>query len=182
MTRLLSILLLATFIFNLGGYYFLFKVLEIKGYEELVQRLDNDDYSSEQLLELKIPIALPYSNYLVSDFKRVNGMFEHDGEAYKLVKQKLESDTLYIIAIKDIERKKLKATFKEFAKQTHDVPLSQKKHTNQVIKQLQKEYDTLTHHATHNRIGSQITFDTSSGEFTPLLQYQDVPTPPPQIG
>ena len=34
-------------------------------------------------------------------YERVNGEFEHNGEFFKLVKQKLENDTLNIVCIKD---------------------------------------------------------------------------------
>lgn len=173
-------MLLITFAFNLGGYYLLFKALQVTAHDQLIQRLDNEDYTEDQLVELKIPMSLPYSNYLVSDYKRINGRLEHDGEIYKLVKQKLEGDTLYLMAIKDTEEKSLISKFKDFTTKTHDIPLSQKKQSSQTLKQLQKEYNTLEYLLTIDRLGIWTKYcpaDYDSFLVSPLLE---VSTPPPQ--
>jgi len=90
---------------------------------EMILRLDSRGYSDEETITLKIPFSLPY--WMDSkDYERVNGEFEHQGEYYKLVKQKLEKDTLYVVCIKDVNEKKLFHVMADYIKLSNDLPSS----------------------------------------------------------
>jgi len=125
--KIFSAILLIVFTFNLGGYYVVFKLLQVSAHNDLIQKLETNQYSETQTIDLKIPISLPYSISPSNDFKRVDGRFEYNGDIYKLVKQKFENDTLHIICIKDHKEKRLINHFKEYAKNTHDSPGSSTK-------------------------------------------------------
>jgi hypothetical protein len=92
----------------------------------LTHQLDEGLYSSEETIELKIPITLPYPMQ-EQGFKRVDGKFEHQGEFYKLVKHKLANDTVYIVCIRDHQQKRLVKTMVDYSKVTNELPASSKK-------------------------------------------------------
>ena len=98
--KVLSILLLVVFLFNVGGYYIVFSGLRFQTDKQLSSRLDANEYDQDETIELKIAVTLPYP-VQSEDFQRVDGRFERDGQFYKLVKHKLQDDTLHIVCIRD---------------------------------------------------------------------------------
>ncbi len=112
--------------FNAIGYYGLFFGLALKNRNTLIERLDSDIYSGSDAITLKIPFSLPYSSPTQENYKRVDGQFDHDGEIYRLVKQKLFQDTLYIVCIKDKEGKAIKDACRDFTKSLTDKPTNTK--------------------------------------------------------
>jgi hypothetical protein len=138
--RIASILILFVFLFNVGGYFFVFWGIIRNADQLLTQRLDEGLYSSEEIIELKIPVTLPYP-IQEQDFKRVNGKFEHKGEFYKLVKHKLANDTVYIVCIRDHQQKRIVKTMTDYVKLANELPSSSKNTTNFVGKFL-KDYES----------------------------------------
>jgi len=122
--RLIAIFLILLLLFNALGFYGLFVGLRYKTAADLVERLDRDEYLDEETVTLKIPMAIPY--HLDSDYERVNGEIEHNGEFFRLVKQKLEKDTLYIVCIKDFDSKRIKQALADYVKTFTDKPLDAK--------------------------------------------------------
>jgi hypothetical protein len=115
MNRLISSALLLILLFNSAGYYFGYIVLRYHAHLELSHHLDLDDYRDAETVTVKVPLTVPY--YADSkEYERVNGAFEYKGEFFKLVKQKLERDTLYIVCIKDVRERGLFAIMADFAK------------------------------------------------------------------
>jgi hypothetical protein len=101
----------------------MFWALQYQADLELHQHLDANDYSVSESVVIKIPITLPYQ-INGTGFERVDGKFEYQGEFYKLVKQKLENDTLSIVCIKDHREKQIVTTMVDFTKQSNDLPTS----------------------------------------------------------
>ena len=85
----------------------------------LNEKIDNDQYKEDQTVTIKIPLTLPYPMQQ-DEFQRVEGDFEHQGEFYKLVKQRYSSDTLYVVCIKNTEEKKAAKVFSDLAKLSTD--------------------------------------------------------------
>ncbi len=96
---------------------------------EIISRLDSDDYAEEETVLLKIPVTLPYPTQ-ESDFERVNGAVVHDGSFYRLVKQKLDKDTLYIVCIPDHKQKVLANAMEDYIKRVTETPATSNKTTN----------------------------------------------------
>jgi hypothetical protein len=134
-----AIVFLLLFLFNVGGYYIVFWALRVQAKAALTQRLDAGSYSDDETIELKIPITLPYP-IQSTGFERTNGMFEHRGEFYKLVKHKLQNDTLYVICIRDHAQKQLEQTMTEYANLSNDLPGAAGKALNYLGKLL-KDYN-----------------------------------------
>jgi hypothetical protein len=57
-----------------------------------------------------------------TEFERLTGEFEHNGEFYQLIKQKLENDTLKIVCIKNHKEKQLATSMADFTKVSNDLP------------------------------------------------------------
>jgi hypothetical protein len=137
--KAVSIVLLLIFLFNVGGYYFVFRGLIRTSDQALIQRLDKGLYSPEETIELKIPVAFPYPMQ-EQGFKRLDGKFEHQGEFYKLVKHKLENDTMYIVCIRDGQQKRLEKTMTDYVKVTNELP-SSSKNTMSFMGKFLKDYE-----------------------------------------
>lgn len=120
---MLAILLL----FNMLGFYGLLMGLQYQNHLNLIYSLDQGSYDHSQTTLLKIPIIVPYAADQ-QEYQRVNGEFEHRGEFYKLVKQRLSQDTLYIICIRDHGSKKIDLALKDYARTFTDNPLHNKHH------------------------------------------------------
>jgi hypothetical protein len=121
--RAAAILLLLVFTFNVIGYYGIYWYARNHYEAIMLQKLDADNYASYQSITLKIPLSLPYQlNSDNADFERINGSFQYKGEFYKLVKQKMKADTLYVVCVKDHEEKRLQTTMSDFMKISNDIP------------------------------------------------------------
>jgi hypothetical protein len=170
--------MLVVFLFNVGGYFLAFWAFEYKLNRDLTTRLDKNLYSEEETFSIKIPVALPYP-IQQQDFERVDGKFEYNGEFYKLVKHKLENDTLFIVCIKNHEQKQLVKTMTSYIKLSNDIAGTGKKALS-FLSKLLKDFDTSlgisieTHSATSDPI--------SYGEFSTNVITRTIPihAPPPE--
>lgn len=108
-------------LFNALGFYGILVGVQYHSGLSLESRLDRDQYNPDDEVTLKFPLALPY--YIDrGSFERVNGEVAHNGEFFRLVKQKLEKDTLYIVCIKDVEGKRIAEALTDYVKTFTDKP------------------------------------------------------------
>jgi len=114
MKKVVSIFLVVLLLLNVMGYYGLFLGLRYKNTLQVTKRIDADNYSASETVTIKIPLAIPY--YGDTDFARVEGEIEYEGQIYRLVKQKLERDTLHVICIQDAKAKHLEEALAEYVK------------------------------------------------------------------
>ncbi len=100
--------------------------------------------SESQLIELKIPIHLPYQTSW-SAYQRYNGEIEINGILYKYVKRKVENDTLFLMCIANTKKMHLETAKDDFFKISNDLAQdnTSKKSDNSksAFKNLQGEYD-----------------------------------------
>ena len=94
--------------------------MQLKTNENLEALLDNNSYDDSQLMELKIPVHLPYQNRWTT-FERYNGEIEIEGVMYKYVKRKLANDTLYLMCIPNIKKMRLETAKNDFFKIANDL-------------------------------------------------------------
>ena len=112
--------------------------LQYHAKSEMLSRLDSRNYSPDETITLEIPFALPY--WMDSkEYERVNGEFQYKGEFYKLVEQKLEKDTLYIVCIKDVKEQKLFHAMSDYIKLSNDLPASAQK-SLKLLSSLMKDF------------------------------------------
>lgn len=123
MKRILSFTLLLIFLFNVVGYYGVYHFARRQLNAALLNRLDAEAYTEKETFTLKLPLAIPYA-VNNGGYQRVDGSFRYNGEIFKLVKQKFEQDTLYIVCIRDHEEEKLSTLMADFVKASNDVATS----------------------------------------------------------
>jgi hypothetical protein len=114
MKKFTSYVLVLLLLLNVMGYYGVFIGLKYSQTAEINQRLDNAAYDESQTITIKVPLSIAY--YSDTEYERVTGEIEHNGEVYRLVKQKYEKDTLYIVCIKDLESKRIKQALADYVK------------------------------------------------------------------
>ncbi len=107
-------------LFNLVGYRFVADYMQQKSDAQLEARLDANNYDEAQLIELKIPVHLPYQTSW-SAYERYDGEVEIDGITYKYVKRKLSNDTLYLKCIPNTKKMNLQTAKNDFFKNNNDL-------------------------------------------------------------
>jgi hypothetical protein len=106
-------------LFNIIGYRLIFSVMENNSTARLEKKIDAGDYSDAQLLEIRIPLKVPY----ISDsrYETCYGETEFEGQHYRYVKRKVTSDTLYLLCISHQEKDHIVAARTGFMKAVNDV-------------------------------------------------------------
>jgi hypothetical protein len=125
------------FLYNVVGYYGIYLGLSYQSNLEIKAKLDANAYSDNETLTIKMPYTLPYQMDW-KEYERVDGEFQHNGEFYRLVKHKLEKDTLFVVYIKDHREADLFKALVDFVQASSDSPISQK--AISFIKSLVKDY------------------------------------------
>jgi len=96
------------------GYYGIFVGMKYSNTRKVTQRINADDFEKSETITIKIPLSIPY--YGDTDFERVDGEIEHEGQFYRLVKQKLQKDTLYIVCIRDTRAEHIHEALSDYVK------------------------------------------------------------------
>ena len=115
MKRIIPIALVLILLLNTMGYYGIFLGLHYRNDIAMSKALDSDTYDQSKTITLKIPVSLPYMPDQ-SGFERVHGQFEHNGEMYRMVKQRYAKDTLTVVCLKDTEHKKIDLALTDYVK------------------------------------------------------------------
>jgi hypothetical protein len=174
-----SIVLLLALLFNIAGYNLLFLALKYQARTELIEHLDANTYTADRTIIIKIPLSIPYQTDWTA-YERVDGDFEHQGEFYRLVKQKLHHDTLYVVCIKDHKQKQLTSAMGDFTKLVNDLPGTST--TLKLLGSFQKEYrfssaiELFAHQSGWFR---KINYPVATA-FSPLYNEQELVAPPPE--
>jgi hypothetical protein len=112
--------------------------------DQLEARLDKNLYDDSQLIELKIPMHLPYQTNW-SSYQRYDGEIVVDGMMYKYVKRKVADDTLYLMCIPNTKKMHLETAKNDFFKMSNDLQNNNAKKSGGSktisLKSLQCEYD-----------------------------------------
>jgi hypothetical protein len=174
-----AIFFLALFLFNVGGFYVVYWGLHSKAKKDLLQRLDADNYSSEEFIVISIPISLPYP-LQQQDYERVDGEFEFNGDYYNLVKQRLENDTLFMVCIKDKTQKKLVNVLNEYSNYANNLPANANR-TLDLFGKLFKDFTSIV--LATLSVGTGWAIPIVYGEWQFALLDLDYPiiSPPPRV-
>lgn len=119
MKKLAAICLLALLLFNTAGYRILFNILEQKATARLENKIDAGNYSEEQLVEVKIPLSMPY--YSDKDYESVYGETDWNGQHYRYVKRKITDNTLYLLCLPNEEKNIIVNAKNEMTKAANDI-------------------------------------------------------------
>lgn len=94
--------------------------MQQKTNKDLEALLDSNSYDDAELMELKVPLHLPYQNSWTA-FERYDGEIEIKGTIYKYVKRKLANDTLYLMCIPNSKKMNLEKAKNNFFKNWNDI-------------------------------------------------------------
>src|SRR5687768_9191109 len=120
MKRAAAILLLIIFLFNWFGYRLLSDYLQHRADTQLESQLDQHQYNEASLIEIRIPLNMPYQN-VSSDFERYDGEIEYNGIHYKYVKRKVANGELVLLCLPNENRMRLLNARDEFFKLVNDL-------------------------------------------------------------
>jgi hypothetical protein len=120
MKRAAAILLLFIFLFNWFGYRVLSDYLQHRADTQLESQLDQHQYNEASLIEIRIPLNMPYQN-VSSDFERYDGEIEFNGIHYKYVKRKVANGELVLLCLPNENRMRLMNARDEFFKLVNDL-------------------------------------------------------------
>jgi len=118
--KLVSITLILILLLNTFGYYGVFLGLQYRNERSIERTLDQNLINDSDAIVVKVPMSVPYMPDQAG-FEKVNGKFEHNGEMYRLVKQRYANDTLTVVCIKDTGHKKINQVWKEYARTFTDL-------------------------------------------------------------
>jgi hypothetical protein len=175
--KVATILILIVFLFNVGGYYLIFWGVRQHHNFQFSARLDANQYSGSETVELKFHLPLPYPS-LQYEYERVNGRFEHDGEFYKLIKKQLQNDTLYVLCIRDTHEEQIVNTLKEVESLTSERPASGQDIS--LIVKLLKDFESQEQPALTGTTGWVQSIHYFTGKFPIHATAQSMPSPPPR--
>lgn len=99
----------------------------------MVRQLDNNQYSDNDLVEVKMALNLPYITSW-ADYERVDGEIELGGTYYNYVKRKVSNDTLYLMCLPNKSKTQLYLSRNDYAKQANDIPSCEKNGKSSVKK------------------------------------------------
>ncbi len=132
-----SISLLIIFLFNIVGYKVCFFYLEQQADIRLSEKIQTISDFDSRLIEIKIPINLPYQTDW-REFESIDGEMTFKGETYKYVKRKVLRDTLILLCIDHSEKSKIQKSKAEYFSQLHDFNTDTSK--KQVLKQSKDDF------------------------------------------
>jgi len=105
--KIAAILLICLLVFNWYGYRFVTAYFQKKADTQLEAKIDVNDYDESQLIEIKVPLNMPYQN-ASSDFERHYGEIELNGNIYAYVKRKVENGYLVLKCIPNTAKQNIK--------------------------------------------------------------------------
>jgi hypothetical protein len=173
-----AIVFLTLLLLNILGYYGLFLGLMYQNDRVMTQKLDDDQYDDAETVSIKIPITIPYVTDS-HDFQRVDGVFEHEGDFYRLVKQKLQLDTLHIVCVKDQQSKRINQALTDYVQTFTDKPSTEKQHTL-TFSDFIKDYLTTSVSLSNLSFGWQLEAAQTTSVITFLPTYNPSIVHPPE--
>jgi len=112
--RLFAAFILSVFLLNVLGSYGIMLGLKVNAGQKMTEMLDSEMYDLGSSVTFKIPFTVPYGTESKT-YERVDGQFEKDGIVYRIVKQRLYQDMLYIVCVKDAKSSKLNNVLSDIA-------------------------------------------------------------------
>lgn len=180
MKKFSSIVFVILLLFNFLGYYGLFWGLRYQSAQQLVRRLDMGNYKDAETVTIKIPLAIPYAADS-QDFERVDGEFEHNGEIYRLVKQRLCHDTLFIVCVRDSESKHIMKAISDLVKTFTDNPADTKHSNTKTFFSFSKDYLSGSFSLSLSAEGWHSSFKFCNIKGPAPLLFLSIDSPPPEV-
>ena len=128
MRKSLAIFFLFIILLNTAGYYLVFEGW--KWHNSIAWSFDENNSDQLEVI-VEIPLTVPYVTQ-EKDWEQANGQFEHKGDVYRIVKQKLTLDAVFISCVKDNEGTRINDQLEDFVKTFSDKPVDAKQSVKSV--------------------------------------------------
>jgi hypothetical protein len=139
--KLAAIFIIALLFFNWYGYRIVTTILVNGADKQLELRLDNNEYDESQLIEIKVPLNIPYQS-TQADFERCYGEIEIAGKYYTYVKRKVGNGYLILKCIPNNSKEQIKAAGNDYFKMTNGLGQPDKKQDkSNVAKNFSGDFD-----------------------------------------
>jgi len=180
MKKIPAIVFIILILFNVMGYYGLFLGLSYHNDLRMVKRLDTQDYKESETFVVKIPLTIPYATDS-REFERVDGKFEYQGELFRMVKQRLSRDTIYVVCVRDERATQINDALESYVKTFADNP-SDGQSTSNPLPTFIKDYVVRT--MTMSSASAGWECDLIKSTAVPMLfsSYYSIIIHPPQRG
>lgn len=131
LTKLTAIFFLGIHFFNLAGYQLAFHTSLTRLDRKTSVMLDKGSYHQSDLVEVRIPLSLPYYNRHDQNYERVEGTVRVGGITYDYVQRRITGDTLYLRCLPNyckssLEKAKLAKTAEENGQASGDKGFAKK--------------------------------------------------------
>ncbi|WP_157473913.1 hypothetical protein [Flavihumibacter petaseus] len=111
--------------FNLAGYSMLFGYLSRQSTQQLEREIDNQHYNDQDLVEIKVPIQVPYLNSWGS-YEPIEGEITINGNHHSYVKRKITRDTLFLMCLPNRKKDQLHLAKTDYGKSANDFDTDKK--------------------------------------------------------
>lgn len=116
MRKSLAIFFLSVILLNIAGYYLVYEGW--KWHNSITWSFDESVSGSHEMI-VEIPLSVPYATQ-EKDWESAEGQFEYKGDVYRIVKQKVTLDAVFIACVKDNESNRINDQLIDFAKSFSD--------------------------------------------------------------
>ncbi|AHM62049.1 hypothetical protein D770_18990 [Flammeovirgaceae bacterium 311] len=172
-------MLLLIMLFNMLGCYGLFLTIWHSNEQALFSSFDDDEYNELETVTIKFPHRI---SYVIEqpDYQRVDGLFEHEGQFYRFVKQRITSDSIIVVCVKDKKSERINKALSEYVKTFADGP-AHDKNAKKISINFSKDYYTIAFTMTTLSPGWETNVLQLSGKSNLICsQYADAVTHPPE--
>lgn len=138
MKRAFASFLLVLILLNTAGYYLVFQGWQWHSNLSWIDAHESLGAGNE--LIVRVPFAVPYASES-DEWIPAQGRYEHEGKMYRIVRQRLALDAVYIALVNDAEGTLINHHMAEFAKSFSDKPENAKQPVK-IFTGLIKEYMT----------------------------------------
>jgi hypothetical protein len=125
--KLFAAMLLAIYLFNIGGQLVLHQYFSYKAEKFFIEQVNKGFYNINDLTEVKIPVNLPG----ITDWKvyeNIKGQIQFQNNSYNYVKMKITRTAMYLLCVPDYSTTHLSDQNILGAKQCKDNPIPKKEH------------------------------------------------------
>lgn len=113
-------MLLGILLFNWCGYRWVINLVQQQADTKLEAKLDRNEYDESQLIEIKVPLNMPYQTDWAG-FERYDGEIEVNGIHYKYVKRKVQDGQLVLKCIPNQAKQRLESAKDDLFKISNDL-------------------------------------------------------------
>jgi hypothetical protein len=126
--RLISLVLLFIFLFNMGGHLLLLQYFIYRSDNAINQRISHNRYKTTELVQMKIPVHMPaVVNW--EDYEPISGQMMVNNYCYNYVELKITRDTMFLLCLPNHEKTRLENSNEICAQHTDDDPAGKKQNS-----------------------------------------------------